>query len=180
LIITEYFIYDGNRDINVEGVMATLHEWLDTYGKYHQNQTNQFIHEICVPLIVFSVLGLLWIVPIPHQIRQSIQIDGVGLVNMAVLIFILALIYYIKLSRIIALGMAVMTIAMLIVLGILSVLGFSILFVSIGIFIVSWVGQFVGHKIEGKKPAFLTDVQFLLMGPAWILARLYKKIGILL
>jgi uncharacterized membrane protein YGL010W len=50
--------------------------------------------------------------------------------------------------------------------------------VSLGIFVVAWIGQFIGHKIEGKKPSFLEDVQFLLIGPAWLLHFIYKKVGI--
>ncbi len=50
--------------------------------------------------------------------------------------------------------------------------------VSLAVFAGAWVGQFVGHKIEGKKPSFLKDVQFLLIGPAWLLSFVYKKLGI--
>jgi len=50
--------------------------------------------------------------------------------------------------------------------------------VSLGIFVIAWIGQFIGHKIEGKKPSFLEDLQFLLIGPAWLLHFIYKKLGI--
>ncbi len=50
--------------------------------------------------------------------------------------------------------------------------------VSLAAFAGAWVGQFVGHKIEGKKPSFLKDVQFLLIGPAWLLSFVFKKLGI--
>jgi uncharacterized membrane protein YGL010W len=49
---------------------------------------------------------------------------------------------------------------------------------SIIIFALAWVGQFYGHAVEGKKPSFLKDVQFLMIGPAWVLAFLYRKLGI--
>jgi uncharacterized membrane protein YGL010W len=52
------------------------------------------------------------------------------------------------------------------------------IFVCIGIFVLAWIGQFIGHGIEGKKPSFLKDLQFLLVGPAWLLHFIYKKIGI--
>jgi uncharacterized membrane protein YGL010W len=50
--------------------------------------------------------------------------------------------------------------------------------VSLIIFTGAWIGQFVGHKIEGKKPSFFKDLQFLLIGPAWLLSFIYRKIGI--
>jgi uncharacterized membrane protein YGL010W len=158
--------------------MASLHEWLNTYGTFHQNPKNIFIHEICVPLIMFSVLGLLWIIPIPAHIRQSIEFYHIGIVNVAVLVFLLALIYYIRLSIVMAIGMGIASIIMLSILAVLQYHHHSILIISLIIFVISWIGQFIGHKIEGRKPAFLTDMQFLLIGPAWILSRLYKIIGI--
>ena len=42
----------------------------------------------------------------------------------------------------------------------------------------AWIGQFIGHKIEGEKPSFFEDLQFLLIGPAWLLGAIYQKLGI--
>ena len=50
--------------------------------------------------------------------------------------------------------------------------------IFLGIFIISWIGQFIGHKIEGKKPAFVKDLQFLLIGPLWLLSYIYEKLDI--
>jgi uncharacterized membrane protein YGL010W len=49
---------------------------------------------------------------------------------------------------------------------------------SVAIFIIAWIGQFYGHNIEGKKPSFLKDIQFLLIGPMWLMSFIYKKWGI--
>ena len=46
------------------------------------------------------------------------------------------------------------------------------------VFIAAWIGQFIGHKIEGKKPSFLKDIVFLLIGPAWLLSKIYRKVGL--
>jgi uncharacterized membrane protein YGL010W len=51
-------------------------------------------------------------------------------------------------------------------------------YISLAVFVVAWIVQFYGHKIEGKKPSFLKDVQFLMIGPAWLMHFIYKKIGI--
>jgi uncharacterized membrane protein YGL010W len=50
--------------------------------------------------------------------------------------------------------------------------------VSAIVFVVAWIGQFYGHKVEGKKPSFLKDIQFLLIGPAWLLHFIYRRLGI--
>lgn len=158
--------------------MKTIHDWLEEYGKYHQNPTNKTIHEICVPLIMFSVLGLLWCVPLPWAIRGLVHYHTVGYVNFAVIVFILALLYYLRLSWKMAIGMAILSLIMLIIISWLDFHRYSVLGISIVVFILSWIGQFYGHKIEGRKPAFLTDLQFLLIGPAWVLSDLYNKLGI--
>ena len=48
---------------------------------------------------------------------------------------------------------------------------------AIGVFVVAWIGQFIGHKIEGRRPSFLTDLVYLLVGPLWTLSKLYKRLG---
>jgi len=53
----------------------------------------------------------------------------------------------------------------------------QLLSLAIGVFVVAWIAQFVGHKLEGRKPSFLTDITYLLIGPAWVLAKLYRKLG---
>jgi uncharacterized membrane protein YGL010W len=52
------------------------------------------------------------------------------------------------------------------------------LLVSIAIFVLAWIGQFIGHNIEGKKPSFFKDLQFLLIGPAWLLHFALKSMGL--
>ena len=53
-----------------------------------------------------------------------------------------------------------------------------LLYTSIIVFIFAWILQFLGHKIEGKKPSFFKDIQFLLIGPAWLLAFIYNSFKI--
>ena len=131
---------------------------LAKYSESHLNHTNEIIHFVCVPAIVFSLLGLIWSL-------QPLAALGVVLLSLA---------YYVRLSIPFAAGMLVMSLAML---GVLSVLPPpSILPLSIGIFVLAWIGQFIGHKIEGKKPSFFDDVRFLLIGPLFVLSFLYRKL----
>ncbi len=147
--------------------MKSMQNLLDEYGESHQNQTNKLIHWICVPLIYFSLVCFI------IQARLSTGI------SFTTAVFTLALLFYVSKSFSIAIGMGAFTvICMMVAFVIKKVLPFPIWQPALIIFVLAWVGQFIGHKIEGKKPSFLKDLQFLLVGPAWLLAFIYKKLGI--
>ncbi len=76
------------------------------------------------------------------------------------------------------LGMTFFSFICLYICNYIIELKLSILWISIAVFIGSWILQFIGHKIEGKKPSFLKDIQFLLIGPAWLMHFIYKKLNI--
>jgi uncharacterized membrane protein YGL010W len=136
---------------------------------------NKKIHFICVPLIVFSILGLLWSIPVPTQVAQW----GPWF-NTATAVAILSTIYYTRLSPSLAIGMVSMaSISLFILSQIEQWTGLNAWQWAVPLFILAWTGQFIGHHIEGKRPAFASDLQFLLIGPLWILADLYRRIGIL-
>jgi len=158
--------------------MRRIDRLLAHYGESHQNPANILIHKICVPTIVFTVYGLLWAIPVPASIRQTLVLGDVGIVNAATLVFLAGLLYYLRLSLSMTLGMALMSGVFLFILGWLERAGLPIAGISLAIFVLAWIGQFVGHKIEGKKPSFFEDLQFLLVGPAWTLSHLYRKLGI--
>lgn len=151
--------------------MRTFNSWMDEYGVSHKNPINQVIHKICVPLIMFSVIGLLWSIPTPEIF------NSVPLINWASLFVGGCLIFYAGLNFRMAVGMLILTSIMLALCSVLAKA--NILFqLSIGIFIFSWIAQFYGHKVEGKKPSFLKDLAFLLIGPLWVLRFLYAQLGI--
>lgn len=153
--------------------------YFDQYGESHQNQTNELIHWICVPLIVFSLLGLVWQIPFPHLDFLG-QYNGYF--NWASFLIAFAMYYYFTLSP-------VLFFLMIWVIGLMSygivklehwqaAGGPAAWLVFAIIFVVAWIGQFIGHKIEGKKPSFLDDVKFLLIGPIWLLHFVCKKLGL--
>ncbi len=154
--------------------MSTIQSLLNEYGESHQNQTNKIIHWVCVPLIMFSLMGLLYAIPFP--LERSLFL------NWAAVFLGLALIYYLILSISMFFGFAL--IAYLLLIGnhsLFNGLGADLstfLTVSLSLFVAAWIGQFIGHKIEGEKPSFLNDLKFLLIGPAWLLHFIYKKLGI--
>ena len=145
--------------------MKSVQEWLDSYGESHQNSINKKIHWICVPLIMLSLLGLLW----PLQLSFLSDSDYFNVTSL--LIFLIS-IYYFRLSISMGVGMLFISIAMLFLINYINSFGIG-RSIYIVIFIVSWIGQFIGHKIEGKKPSFFEDLQFLLIGPLWLLSQLY-------
>jgi len=137
-----------------------LDRLLATYGESHLHPTNEVIHFVCVPVIAFSLLGLLW---------SAHPLAALGLV-------MLSLVYYLTLSVPFALGMVLMSAAML---GILALLPQVWVWqISLAVFVLAWIGQFIGHKIEGKKPSFFDDVRFLLIGPLFVLSFLYRRLRI--
>ena len=153
--------------------MKSLDQWLTAYGESHQNSTNQVIHKIMVPLIMFSILGLMWIIPVPKFLAN------ISYLNWATMFGCLCLVFYALLSFKMLLGMILMIIPMFLLINYIAI-EFSdiMLYLMIGIFIVAWIFQFIGHKIEGKKPSFLEDLLFLLIGPLWVLKSFYRVIGI--
>ncbi|MQA40456.1 Mpo1 family 2-hydroxy fatty acid dioxygenase [Rugamonas aquatica] len=136
----------------------TIDTLLAQYSESHLNPTNEVIHFICVPIIVFTLLGLLWAA---HPL-------------LAVTVTLASLVYYFKLSKPFAVGMLMMSTLMLALLAALP--DKAILPLSLAIFVLAWIGQFIGHKIEGKKPSFFDDLRFLLIGPLFVLGFLYRRL----
>jgi uncharacterized membrane protein YGL010W len=142
------------------GPARAIDTLLGKYGESHLNHTNELIHFVCVPVIVFTLLGMVWWV---HPLA-------------AVAVSAAALWYYFQLSRPFAIGMLVMALLML---GLLRAMPpAAVLPLSIAIFVLAWIGQFIGHKIEGKKPSFLDDLRFLLIGPLFVLSFLYRRLHV--
>lgn len=150
--------------------MKTAQEYFEEYAVSHQNETNQTIHYICVPLIFFSVIGLLMSIPATF-LENSLNINNPFIENWAAVVTLFISIFYIKL------GFWFFVEMLFIIL--LSIIGnfwignnINLFFVSIAIFVLAWIGQFYGHKVEGAKPSFLKDLEFLLIGPLWVIQKL--------
>jgi len=147
---------------------------LTAYGMCHQNATNKAIHWVCVPLIVLSLLGLLWDLPFPQMLSTSLP-----WLNWSIMMIALSMSFYVWMSPAIAVGMALTSATVIALLLGYERLGIGPVWVaSLIVFVLAWIGQFIGHKIEGAKPAFFDDLQFLLIGPAWLLGFIYRKLGI--
>lgn len=152
--------------------MKTVNEWFEEYSISHKNLTNKKIHYICVPLIFFSVVGLF--MSIPNGFLEPIAEINPILGNWAFIILVFTLLFYFRLSVVMGLKMLVFTSMCLIGNYIISQ-SLPLVWISVFVFAVGWIGQFYGHKIEGKKPSFVKDLQFLLIGPAWVIHSLFEE-----
>ncbi|MDT8410323.1 MAG: Mpo1-like protein [Wenzhouxiangellaceae bacterium] len=147
--------------------MRSADSWLAEYGQSHQNPTNKTIHWICVPLILWTVTALVWSIPSP-----------VEWLNWAVLMAVLAMAWYLALSPRLAIGIgAVLALCLGINAWVEATFATPLWLIAVIVFIAAWIGQFIGHHIEGKKPSFFKDLQFLLVGPAWLMGFIYRKMG---
>ena len=157
--------------------MRAVDQLLETYGESHQHPTNKLIHWICVPAIFFSIVGFFYAIPLPDGYDKTMW------VSWASIAMLVAYIYYFRLSIPLFVGFVLWGVLCLwaqnwAYTNVLWVCDLLVFYFNLGIFVVAWISQFIGHKIEGKKPSFLQDLQFLLVGPAWLLHFIYKKIGI--
>lgn len=153
-----------------------MQEWLDAYAVSHQNPTNKLIHWICVPVIFITVIGLFSSIPFPFHLAQY----GIPspLMNWGVVVILLGLLFYLRLSTVMFLAMTLWCLFTLWVISLLNALPYPLWASSLVLFIIAWVGQFIGHKIEGEKPSFFEDLQFLMIGPAWLMSFILQKLKI--
>ena len=133
---------------------------LATYAQSHRHPTNEAIHCVCVPAIVFSLLGLLW------ALHPWLALGVVGA----------SLLYYARLSMPFMVGMLAMSAAMLAVLAWLPAQQLAL--VCAIVFVAAWIGQSIGHRIEGVKPSFFDDLRYLLIGPLFVLGFAYRRLGV--
>ncbi len=151
----------------------SIQAWFDEYGESHQNPTNKLIHWICVPTIYFCVVGLLASIP-------PAQLPWIGMIPWAKITVGLALVlFYLPRSITLTIGMAIWSYFCLWLANSLGLHApWPLWAICTTLFVLAWIGQFYGHKIEGKKPSFLKDLQFLMIGPAWLMGFIYRKLGV--
>lgn len=153
--------------------MRTVEQWFGEYGESHTNPSNELLHIICVPAIVMTVVGFLWAIPVPDSVAALTP-----WLNFATLMVAAAIVYYFTLSPSLGLGAGAGLIGLLFVVRWLDTFAWPLWLTCLAVFVVAWIGQFIGHAIEGKRPSFTKDLQFLLIGPLWLLGHLYRRLGI--
>ncbi len=134
---------------------------LQHYGLSHTHPVNEVIHFVAIPAIMLSLNGLLFAV---HPALVLLLIAG-------------SLVYYARLSWPFTLCMLLLSSLMLALVDAMDAAGVLVQS-SVGIFVVAWIFQFIGHHLEGKKPSFFEDLQYLLVGPLFVLSKAFERLGV--
>jgi uncharacterized membrane protein YGL010W len=151
----------------------TADQWFAEYGESHQNHTNELIHWICVPVIFCCALGFVSLIPVPESWSASAP-----WFNWALVAMLGVGIFYVRLSPRLSAGLWLfMAVCYAAIVTLDWFLPWPLTWIFAGAFAIAWIGQFIGHAIEGKRPSFFKDVGFLLIGPAWLMSLVYKKFG---
>jgi len=154
--------------------MRRIAQLLDEYSESHRHPLNKLLHWVCVPVIFWAVAALLWSLPFPLEPR-FLWLP----LNWAVIAMLALQVYYFRLSLPLALGFVAVNIAVLALAGYAAhAAPWPLWQLALALFVVAWIGQFIGHALEGKRPSFFKDLQFLLIGPAWLLAAVYRAAGL--
>ncbi|CAK4075358.1 MULTISPECIES: DUF962 domain-containing protein [Vibrio] len=140
--------------------MRSLAQWLADYGESHQHPINQKIHQVAVPGIFLSVVGLVWSIPSINLLGTTV--NWVWVAAMPIWVF------YFRLSLSVFLMMLGFTLACISLIWSLDLMQLPVFLISLTGFASLWLLQFIGHKIEGKRPSFLDDLVYLLIGPIWV------------
>ena len=129
------------------------------YAESHRDPRNAAIHCVAIPVIMLSLLGLLF--AIHPWVAYAFVVASMA--------------YYARLSTVWRVTMAALSV---LGLAVVHAMGEYVLAISLVLFVAAWIAQFVGHKLEGKKPSFLEDLQYLWVGPIFVVSKLYLKLGI--
>lgn len=159
--------------------MRVIDSLLTEYAESHQTKLNIAIHYICVPLIFFSLMGLLASIPMPEALTNALPNAVVPYAHLGTVVIFFGLLYYLRLSFVLFIGMLLFS--ALVLFGIQQIAQLNIAplwIIMLILFVVAWIGQFIGHNHEGKKPSFLKDVQFLMIGPAWTMSHVFDALKI--
>jgi len=157
--------------------MKSIEEQLARYKSVHLNQKNINTHFIGVPLIVFAVTLLLSTIAFEITMDEIFSTPVTLNFTLAMVIFSVIAIYYIALHRLLALGMLVYILVNLFAAQIFKNTE-GLVTIAVGIFIVGWIIQFIGHYYEKAKPAFVDDLSQFLIGPLFLMAEVYFILGL--
>ena len=129
---------------------------LNHYSLSHQHPVNERIHFVAVPLIMLTLIGLMF------ELHPVVAYGFLAA----------SMVYYLRLSLVLSAVMAAWTLLMLVLV---HAMGEHRLVICLSVFVGAWVLQFIGHKLEGQKPSFFEDVQYLWVGPLFVLRPLLLR-----
>ena len=153
--------------------MSDTDRWLSDYGDSHSDIRNPGIYWLSVPLLVLGTVGILWSLPIPGEFARISPV-----LNWGSVFLMAAVVYYFIISIPLAIGMLPFVVGITGVQLWLEESSWSLLGISSGVLAISVAGLYLGHYKKGGFRAVLRDIQLMMIGPAWLLANLYRRLGI--
>lgn len=156
--------------------MPTLKQFLNEYQVSHQNPVNSAIHMVCVPAIFFSTLALLWLVPVGRWLGLSAEVAP--WVNPVTIFALPTGLFYLRLSFGSFAAMTVWFAISILAIVAIQQAGGPLLWIALATWVSAWAVQVYGHKVEGAKPSLVDDLRFLLIGPLFVMDKVYRKLGV--
>ena len=153
--------------------MSETERWLTDYGENHQDISFAGIYWIAVLTLVIGTVGMLWSLPVPYEFEKISPI-----LNWGSTFLMAAVVYYFIISVSLAIGMLPFLLGIAGVQNWLTSSDYSALRVSIGLLVAGIIGLWMGHRNQGSLRPVLRDLQLMMIGPAWLLSVLYRRIGI--
>jgi len=153
--------------------MRTADFWLDRYSRHHRHRLNRVLHGVAVPLAVVGLTGLLWALPVPAAFT-----DISPALNWGTTFLLSAVVYYFILSIPLAIGLLPFVLATTAILGRLEGLAPALWQISLTLFLAALVLQALGHLLEGGRLRVLEDLHYLMIGPVWLMAGAFRRLGI--
>jgi len=147
--------------------------WLDIYEHGHSGPVNRALHWICAPLLVCSLVGILWALPVPAAFRAS---DSV--INWGTLFIMAIIVYYFIISIRLAIGSLPFIVFIALVIARLDMLATPLWKISVLALAISALGLYTGHQLDGNRTSVLRDLLYAPIAPLWILGSLYRQLGI--
>lgn len=153
--------------------MSETDGWLQQYEQTHQDMTYPTVYWAAVPMVVLGTVGILWTLPIPDEFFEISP-----LLNWGTVFLMATAVYYFIISVSLAIGMLPFLLGIAGIQSWLASSAFSPLRVSIGLLVAGIIGLWMGHRNQGSLRPVLRDLQLMMIGPAWLLSVLYRRIGI--
>jgi uncharacterized membrane protein YGL010W len=150
--------------------MASIATLLEYYNQNHRHTSNKYLHYVGIPLMYGAIIAIFYSVKIGLYFQPDISIN---LGHIAITIFIL---YYIKVSYKLSVAFFLVSIVAIWLCYTIEEEGFNLLLIAIFLLPISLAIQLYGHKIEGNKPVFLSNLKYTLIGPAWLMTKIFRQI----
>jgi uncharacterized membrane protein YGL010W len=153
--------------------MKLAESWLAAYSEGHTVPANKALHWVCAPVLAASIVGLLWSLPVPETFSSASKIFNWGTLSVMAVV-----VYYFILSIRLALGILPFVICVIFGIAKLDTLEIPLWLVSSTGIGVAGLGQLVGHFIEGGNASLMRDIHYVAIAPLWMLATVYRRLGI--